>query len=297
MPVLAVTAGIDPQRLEELWRDSGAEAYGFSLTEFEGILAIAGKTKNYGLPSGESASTEQRITFISKLHVTDLVLARTCADGKPDAWERFLAVYREPLLRAAISITGNATQGHDLADALYGELYGLTVREGQRQCPLDYYMGTGSLLGWLRTLLAQRHVDHYRHHRRETPLDGHDAPVGKPEVAVSPDQVSILGKALEQAIQQQQREDLVLLSAYFLDELTFQQIGILLHQHETTVGRRLRRITKGLRKLVMRNLQASGLGRRAAEEALEIDPRDLDLNLKKILQDFHIGAFPEKAGG
>jgi RNA polymerase sigma-70 factor (ECF subfamily) len=65
--------------------------------------------------------------------------------------------------------------------------------------------------------------------------------------------------------------------------------------HEATVSRRLRRVTDGLRKKVLRNLEDAGLSRRAAEEALGADPRDLDLNLKKLLQYSQSDAFQEKA--
>ena len=85
---------------------------------------------------------------------------------------------RQPLTRAAIAISGSETVGRDLADAFYAELYGLNTRDGERHCPLDSYRGRGSLLGWLRTTLAQRFVDHYRRTYREQALDEevHDAP-------------------------------------------------------------------------------------------------------------------------
>ena len=60
----------------------------------------------------------------------DLVLARACARGNERAWEHFVAVYRQPLTRAAIAITGSETLGHELADQLYAELYGLNLRDG-----------------------------------------------------------------------------------------------------------------------------------------------------------------------
>ena len=69
----------------------------------------------------------------------------------------------------------------------------------------------------------------------------------------------------------------------------------MLHVHEATVSRRLRRVTDGLRKQVLKNLEGFGLSRRAAEEALGADPRDLDLNLKKLLQYSQSEAFQEKA--
>jgi len=68
-----------------------------------------------------------------------------------------------------------------------------------------------------------------------------------------------------------------------------------LHVHEATVSRKLRLVAGGLRKQVLKNLQGFGLSRRAAEEALGTDPRDLDIHLKKLLQNPQSDAFQEKA--
>jgi len=223
------------------------------------------------------------------------VLARACASGNERGWERFVALYRQPLLRAAIAITGSETLGSDLADQLYAELYGLTERDGKRRCPLDSYRGRGSLIGWLRTTLAQRFVDHHRRSHREQPLEEFDAPAPDPAPAEPAGELTALGKAIEEALRQQDAEERFLLAAYYLDGRTLLEIAGALGVHEATVSRRLRRVTGRLRKLVLRNLQDSGLSRRAAEEALGADPRDLDLNLKKLLQYSQSDAFQEKA--
>jgi RNA polymerase sigma-70 factor (ECF subfamily) len=46
---------------------------------------------------------------------------------------------------------------------------------------------------------------------------------------------------------------------------------------------------------VLRNLQRGGLSRREAEEAMGADPRDLEVNLKKLLQYSQTEAFKEQA--
>ena len=68
----------------------------------------------------------------------------------------------------------------------------------------------------------------------------------------------------------------------------------MLHVHEATVSRKLRRATDDIRKKVLKSLQSHGLSRRGAEEALGVDPRDLDLNLKKLLQNSQTDTFQEK---
>jgi RNA polymerase sigma-70 factor (ECF subfamily) len=75
-----------------------------------------------------------------------------------------------------------------------------------------------------------------------------------------------------------------LLSAYYLDQHTLHEMSIVLRVHEATISRKLKRATERLRKELLRTLRARGLSRRAAEEALGTDPRDVDINLRKLLQ-------------
>jgi len=285
--------------LNELWRESDAAAWGLERAQFGEILERIGTAQNFGLASGTKASRQQQVNYFRGLRLSDLVLARACASGHPGAWEHFLSVYRQPLTRAAIAITGSETLGRDLADQLYAELYGLTTRESVRRSPLDSYRGRGSLMGWLRTTLAQRHVDHHRRTRRELPLDdpadGYEPQAAVPELQKPAAEVLLLSKAVEEALSQLAAEERFLLAAYYLDGRTLLEIAPLLHVHEATVSRKLRRVTGGLRKQVIRNLQAQGLSKPAAQEALGADPRDLDLNLKKILQFSLPDAFTEKA--
>jgi RNA polymerase sigma-70 factor, ECF subfamily len=293
---LSVTPGaVDPALLEELWRASHAAVYGLERGEFAEILLRVGTTRNYGLAGGPDASRQQQADFFSSLRLADLVLARACASGHERAWEHFLALYHHPLERAAIAITGSESLGRDLADSLYAELYGLKTREGERRCPLDSYQGRGSLIGWLRTTLAQRQVDHYRRSHREEPLEELDAPAAEPEPVKASGELAMLGKAVEEALGRQPAEDRFLLAAYYLDGRTLLQVGQLVGVHEATVSRKLRRATGELRKQVLKNLEGLGLSRRAAEEALAADPRDLDLNLRKLLQSSQSDAFQEKA--
>ncbi|MDE3148415.1 MAG: sigma-70 family RNA polymerase sigma factor [Acidobacteriota bacterium] len=286
---------IDGAFFEELWRESDAANYGLDQSEFSQILLRAGTAQNFGLDLGTSASRQQQEGFFRGLKLADLVLARACAAGNERAWERFLELYRQPLVRAATAITGSELLGADLADQLYAELYGLTTRDGERRCPLESYRGRGSLIGWLRTTLAQRHVDHHRHSHREQPLEEYDAPAPEPEPQRMLGELTALAKAIESALHGSDPEERFLLAAYYLDGQTLFQMGRVLHVHEATVSRKLRRATDEIRKRVLKNLQALGLSRRAAQEALGADPRDLDVNLKILLQNSQSDTFQEKA--
>jgi len=285
--------------LDELWRESDAACYGLERERFSEILESVGRAQNFGLAPGATASRQQQQSFFRGLRLADLVLARACANGHPGSWEHFLAIYRQPLTRAAIAITGSETLGRDLADQLYAELYGLMTRDGVRRSPLDSYKGRGSLMGWLRTTLAQRHVDHHRRTRRELPLDdpadGYEPPATVPAPETPSSALLLLSRAIEAALRQLAAEERFLLASYYLDGRTLLEIAPLLHVHEATVSRKLHRVTEGLRKQIVRNLQAQGLSKPAAQEALGADPRDLNLNLKKILQITSLNAFQEKA--
>jgi len=305
----ASTPSIEPALVEELWRQCDADTLGLAQNDFAAILVEIGSSRNFGQSSATTPTRQQQADFFQGLKLADLVLARACAQGNEHAWERFFAMYRQPLTRAAIAITGNETQGRDLADALYAELYGLRIRDGtaesERRCPLDSYQGRGSLIGWLRTILAQRHVDHHRRTWRELPLDdlsqkddttSYDPSAPEPRPESTPAELDLLSRAIESTLTRLPAEDRFLLASYYLDGQTLLQIARLLQVHEATVSRKLHRLTDELRKQILRNLQNSGLSKRAAQEALGADPRDLDLNLKKLLQSSQSEAFSEKAG-
>lgn len=301
-PLTATTSAapvpVHPALLDELWPQSGAPQWGLDRNEFDRIILLIAMRQNFGLPAGAVATLVDQQSFFRNLKLPDLVLAAACAAGNDRAWEHFMAAYGQQLTRAAIAISGSETIGRDLADAFYAELYGLTVRDGQRKSPLDSYRGRGFLIGWLRTTLSQRFVDHYRRTFREEALDeqAHDA--GSPNSVPSPEPevVSALALAVHASLSDEPAEDRFLLAAYYFDCRTLAEIGRLLHVHEATISRRLKRATDSVRKRLLKHLEKSGMSRRAAEEALGTDPRDLDLkiDLKKLLQHSGSETFPEQ---
>ena len=256
------------------------------------------------------------------VRIADLVLARACAGGTERAWERFIALYRQPLLRAAIAITSNESLGSELADGLYAELYGLTVREGGRRCPLDSYSGRGSLIGWLRTTLAQRHVDHHRRTHREQPLDEINEATRMPRISsMSPTRSTChcSPRRSRKPSSATTPKSAFCSASYYLDGRRLHEIAAVLGVHESTVSRKLKRATDAIRKRILGGLESRGLSRREAREALETDPRDLTpedlipglggmnhtglsaenprrLRLKELLQSCPAKPFKEQAG-
>jgi RNA polymerase sigma-70 factor (ECF subfamily) len=280
--------------LDELWGSAKAALSGLTCDEFSTALYTVGTKFNYGLPANAGADQAQKASFLRSLRLEDFALATACVLGREAAWQRFLDLYRAPLTQAAVAITGSGTLGQDLADSLYSELYGLREVEGQRRAPLASYSGRGSLLGWLRTTLAQRHVDHHRRTRRESPLDTLDAPAPPPEPIPVAAELTELSRALTSTLQGLSTEERFLLCSYFLDRQPLAQIARVLQVHEATISRRLKRLLTDLRKRLLHHLQAGGLSKRAALEALGNDPRDLEINLRALLQSSQTNSFSEQ---
>ena len=280
---------------EELWRVAGSESVEVSRAEFAEALETIGARDNYGLDSEKQADERQRETFWRGLHLEELAIARGCALGRESAWRRFLAQYREQLTRAAIEMTGSAALGEELVSAIYSELFGLTERDGKRCSPLLRYSARGSLMGWLRAVLAQRRVDQYRKIGRETEL-GEIEPAAAVSEQIEPEQLGDLREALKMTLSEASAEERFLLSAYYLDQHTLNEMSRVLRVHEATISRKLKRATERLRKQLLRTLKARGLSRGAAEEALGTDPRDVDINLRKLLQKSASDPIPDKEG-
>jgi RNA polymerase sigma-70 factor, ECF subfamily len=284
-------SGLQSNLVQDLWLGADGASCGITCDEFGSVLTSVGEKLNYGLAAGMQPDAAQKAGFLRSLHLPELALAHACALGRESAWQRFLSVYRDSLTQAAIAIAGSATLGHELADSLYAELYGLRELDGQRRSPLASYSGRGSLLGWLRTTLAQRHVDHHRRTHREEPLDDVELAAPGPSSSAVTADLARLTDAIGRSLQALAPQDRFMLSSYFLDRQSLLEISRVLHVHEATVSRRLKRLIADLREQLIQNLQTGGLSKRAAQEALGADPRDIELNLRAVLQTSQIPPF------
>lgn len=274
------TASLAPapqaQLAVELYTASEAEQFGWTIHEFAAMLSFVATRR----PADDDPDS-----YLRGLHLRDLALAQACARGYEPAWKLFIENYRDPLNRAAIAISKSVSIGEELAGSLYAELFGLKDPNGQRRSPLSSYSGRGSLMGWLRTTLAQRYVDRFRRTHREAPLeDGQFATASEPSPPLEDSTRLRLESIIQATLRDLSTEDRFLLASYFLDGRTLLEIARLLRVHEATVSRKLKRLTESVRKQILRELQRRGMKKAAAEEALGIDPGDLNLNLRKILQ-------------
>jgi RNA polymerase sigma-70 factor, ECF subfamily len=287
----AISAGLEPS-IAELYTKSKAADFGLAPEQFAAILdEVAAKV-------APTAPQKQRQEFCSRLYVEDLVLTRMCAAGNERAWEVFMVRFREKLYDVARQITREDSAGRELADSVYADLYGTRTREDERVCKLNSYSGRGSLEGWLRTVLAQEYVNRYRRQRRLVSLDEESeegiqyaAPASEPVAALD----TRLEPATDDALRSLSAEDRFVLASYFLDQRTLAQIARALAVHESTISRKVEKLTKALRKQILKNLVREGMSRRQAEEALSADVRDVTLNIRASLtQDSVAPAFSEK---
>jgi RNA polymerase sigma-70 factor, ECF subfamily len=267
--------------LAELYEKSHGKDVGLAREQFDEIVQqIIAKY----LP--DSATHAECRNFCSGLRLEELALARACAAGNEHAWEVFLTRYREKLYDFAGFIAKESSAARELADSLYAELYGVAQRDGQRVSKLSFYTGRGSLEGWLRTVLAQEQVNRYRRHRRLVSLDEEAEsgvqfarPEVEPAVAVDPR----VEQATDETLAALPAEDRYVLAAYFLDERTLADIARSLSVHESTISRKLDKLAKSLRKQLLSALGRRGMSRRQAQEALEVDVRDLRVNIRQHL--------------
>jgi RNA polymerase sigma-70 factor (ECF subfamily) len=279
--------------LAEIYEKSKGEGLGLTREQFDGAL---GEIARKYLPA-DAGQHDLRELYAS-LRVEELALARACAEGHERAWEVFLTRFREKLYDIAGYITKESSAARELADSIYAELYGTGTRDGQRNSKLASYTGRGSLEGWLRTVMAQEHINRYRRQRRLVSLDeeteeGVQFATAEPEPAIAVD--PRVEKATDEVLAALPAEDRFVLASYFLDERTLAEIARTLGVHESTISRKLDKLAKSLRKQILAALGRRGMSRRQAQEALEVDVRDLRVNIRSgLAQESGGAAFSKK---
>ncbi len=311
-----------------LYERSGAAIYGVSPEQFAAVLHevlrkylphVSSESSSESSKESSSASSDtspdkvsggawshawahRKVDFCAGLHLEELALARGCAAGNERAWQDFISRYRQKLHRMALHITRDAAHAAELADSLFADLYGVNVRDGIRVSKLVFYTGRGSLEGWLRTVMAQEFINRYRKQKRTVSLE-EQTEEGVQFAAALPDRASIsdraseqrLAAATDQALSELSPEDRFTLASYYLDGRTLAEIARTLGLHESSVSRRLDRLSTGLRKRILAELRLQGMSHAQAAEALETDVRDLQVNLRShLMQDSGAKTFPER---
>jgi RNA polymerase sigma-70 factor, ECF subfamily len=264
------------REIDTYYAQSIAAELGLSRSDFGEILT--------GIVS--RSGTDGSSGSLDSLHWSDLLLARACARGYEAAWARFLLLYRTKLYNAALAIAKDDLVARELADSLYADLYGTAMRaDGNRVSKFESYMGRGSFEGWLRTVLAQTYINRFRSQRKFVSFDETlerklAASAQEPDCGAAHAQVA---KATDAALDGLSSEERLLLAVYYLDGRTLAEIGRMLALHESTVSRRLEKVTAMLRKRVIANLRGAGISKGEAEKLLELDVRDLGVDVRRSL--------------
>jgi RNA polymerase sigma-70 factor (ECF subfamily) len=274
-PGLAEFLGTHSQLLAQLHAGAAADRWGVARDEFAAALLRSGLYRfNRTLPSGELLET-----YLRSLHLEDMALVCALRIGSEPAWEEFVGRYRPILYAAARAIVGSGgeARARELADSLYAELYGLNGAGGARgRALLDYFHGRSKLATWLRTVLAQRHIDALRAAKRTESLEddesiGHDeGPLGRAAVsrtdavgAGDPDRTRLLPQlrqAIAAALSALAPGERLLLSLYYVQELTLAQVARLRGVHEATISRQIEGVRRELRQSIERTLASGGSG-------------------------------------
>ncbi len=289
-PPLAIMAGMtfeeffkaNRREVDELHQSSGAAQWSVPVEDF---AQAAWK----GIAPAAQSEPGEIPRLLSAIRSEDLALALGCARGDERAWDTFCSKFRSALYEAAYAVAHEEVEARELADSLLAELYGLDSSAPGRNSRFAYFHGRSSLKTWLRAVLYQRFVDEYRRHSRLVPL-----PEDPPEVAATGTSVSeqddrryaeCLGDAVEAALSELPADERLLLSYYYVQELTLKQIGRLSGEHEATISRRLETVRKKLRKRIEAYLRTvRKLSAFEVDRCLDFASRGVIMNMERVLK-------------
>ncbi len=274
-----------------LYSLAGAGRWGISKAQFSGGLERSLRRRfQDGWPSPERLEE-----YLFTLHLEDLSLATACLEGSEAAWEYFVQEYRGYLRAAAGAITKASRYGanpQELADSLFSDLFGLMDGKRGERSLFRYFHGRSSLKTWLRTVLAQRHVDHIRAHRRWESLDGEDAekPELPPEHVQQPlldphraHYLSCFSSALQHSLKNLNPSDRERLELYYARQMKLAEIGRQLGEHESSVSRNLDRIRGELRSLTEDHLRdAFSLSAAEIQQCFEYAAEDVPIDFRQM---------------
>jgi RNA polymerase sigma-70 factor (ECF subfamily) len=259
----------------------------------------------YVLKDSPSATTQEVIDFLDRLHADDLCLVLACERGDQAAWNDLVEGYGTTVRSAARSASSNEAMADDLAQSIWAELHGLKLRDDGRPAgKLAFYSGVGSLGGWLRAVVGQLAIDQHRKQSRlvqpeeDTEIDRLSRnskerdeafsllrSVANPEDSLASNLASAdVEKALAQALRDLEDEDRLLVKLYYFDGLRLREAGAVLGVHEATASRRLTRIHTQVRERVGTILaEEHGWTKAESERCLAAIAVDLQGDIEPLL--------------
>jgi RNA polymerase sigma-70 factor len=277
--------GIDEKLVERLYVQAKGERWRVPKASFRAALE-ASATRAF---AGRLPDIRELERYLASLHLEDLALACACEVGDEGAWEHFVREQRPLLYRAADALEPGGG-ARDLADSLYGDLFGIKTGSTDRRSLFRYFHGRSSLSTWLRAVLAQRHVDRIRANRFSEPLPDDDSARAPavPASAVEPERdryVALIRDALKRSIAALSPRDRLRLACYYSQQLTLAQTGRMLGEHEATASRSLARSRRAIRTSVEAELRGRiGLSDAELTRCFECVAEDAgSLDLRELL--------------
>ena len=129
--------------------------------------------------SSDELSDKDVTDFLGQIQADDLFMAIACANGNERAWWEFDQQHRSYMERVARHLARTEMDATDIVDAVYEQLYGTRIVDGERVSKFATYSGRGSLRGWLRTVIWHSLVDRHRAGHDEVSLDEMTENVGE----------------------------------------------------------------------------------------------------------------------
>ena len=146
----------------------------------ENFAASLGRTLDKFANASKTEPTEKELAdLLDQIQADDLFLAIACANGNERAWWEFDQAHRSYMERVARHLARTELDATDIVDAVYEQLYGTRIVDGERVSKFATYSGRGSLRGWLRTVIWHSLVDRHRAGHDEVSLDEMTETVGE----------------------------------------------------------------------------------------------------------------------
>jgi len=153
------------------------------------------------------------------------------AQKNPAAFQPLYQKWLKPVYRYFYFRVGNVKDAEDLTSQVF-----LKVMED-----LPKYRNRGHFSGWLFTLAHARMVDHFRKGNREIELDRTDLVAGSPDLLEKASHDQEIAR-LFTVIRKLNDEEQELIRLRFFGELSYREIGQILHRREDAVRKSISRL-------------------------------------------------------
>jgi RNA polymerase sigma-70 factor len=233
--------------------------------------------------------------FLGSLKWEALFLTTACASGDEAAWRIFHSRYHSVIQKAARYCSENYSEAHEVSDSLMSELFlPISTESGEKTNKIAQYDGLGSLEGWIKVVVSRLAIDQIRRSQRQVSLEdletdpsslrGGGRESGTGNDMDLPGASKMFITSLDHAMEQLNVQEKLILSLYYLRDVSLKEIGGMLRVHESTVSRSLDRLKKQLRKRVERHLREHFQVRSAeVPQLIEMAHLEVDVDLKRML--------------